>query len=38
MSQPEPDKKYWRKWYWGLMLFLLAQILLYAWITNLYQS
>ena len=32
------DKMKWKQWYWGLIMFLLAQIILYIWITNIYSS
>ncbi|MFT4600333.1 MAG: hypothetical protein ACI857_000507 [Arenicella sp.] len=36
MSESE-DKTNWKAWYWGLMLFLGAQIAVYLLITNSYH-
>lgn len=33
---PEPGKKYWIMWYAGVILFLLTEILFFAWLTKLY--
>lgn len=33
----EKDKTNWKAWYWGLILFLLAQIILYLVITKAYE-
>ena len=30
----EPTPRYWRAWYAALLLFLLAQIVLFSWITQ----
>lgn len=32
------DTTKWKQWYWGLIIFLVAQIALYLWITNIYAS
>jgi hypothetical protein len=37
-SENEKDKVNWKAWYWGLLIFLFAQIALYMWITNTYKA
>ena len=38
-NKTEPhDSTNWKAWYWGLMIFLAAQIALYLYITNLYSA
>jgi len=37
-SEEEKDATNWSAWYLGLAGFLVAQIILYLWITNMYAS
>jgi len=34
----EKDTANWKKWYLGLIIFLVIQIVIYLWITNSYVS
>ena len=36
MTEEEKDSTNWKAWYWGLMIFLGLQIVLYLFITNFY--
>lgn len=37
MKEEEKDTTNWKAWYWGLVLVLLAQILIYLWITKSFE-
>lgn len=34
MKRMDTEKKYWNKWYFIVLAFLLAQIVIYYWITQ----
>lgn len=36
-KESDNKKKNWKAWYWGLIIFLFLQIVLYLWITNAYK-
>ena len=36
--EKEKDGTNWKAWYWGLMLFLAIQIMLYLYITNTFSA